>query len=177
MKNRNPYNLKWLLAAYNLAQVVACFYLIIGILNIDLDAIHFWKCQSVDYKTNTKAMALLTMTYRTFLLKIIELVETVFFVLRKKQNQVSKLHVYHHTSTATLGWIMVKYSGGGMVLFSIVLNSFVHIIMYSYYFAALFGPDVQRKLGRVKKSITIIQMVRIVNQLEGISIIVSSRLM
>lgn len=46
-----------------------------------------------------------------------------------------------------------------MVLFSIVLNSFVHVIMYSYYFAALFGPAVQQKLERVKKSITIIQMV------------------
>lgn len=46
-----------------------------------------------------------------------------------------------------------------MVLFSIVLNSFVHVIMYSYYFAALFGPTVQQKLERVKKSITIIQMV------------------
>lgn len=31
--------------------------------------------------------------------------------------------------------------------------------MYSYYFAALFGPEVQRKLERVKKSITLIQMV------------------
>lgn len=46
-----------------------------------------------------------------------------------------------------------------MILFSVVLNSFVHVIMYSYYFAALFGPAVQRKLESVKKSITVIQMV------------------
>lgn len=48
---------------------------------------------------------------------------------------------------------------GGMILFSVVLNSFVHVIMYSYYFAALFGPAVQRKLESIKKSITVIQMV------------------
>lgn len=46
-----------------------------------------------------------------------------------------------------------------MILFSVVLNSFVHVIMYSYYFAALFGPTVQRKLESIKKSITVIQMV------------------
>lgn len=46
-----------------------------------------------------------------------------------------------------------------MVLFSVVLNSFVHVIMYSYYFAALFGPTVQQKLQGIKKNITLIQMV------------------
>lgn len=192
MEKRKPYDLKGLLAVYNLAQVVACCYLISGILSNEFNIIKFWKCQSVDYNTNNKSIEILTYSYHTFLLKLLELVETVFFVLRKKQNQVSKLHVYHHASTAILGWIMVKYTGGksathqlnakfqninfthafsplslflsfhlagGMILFSVVLNSFVHVIMYSYYFAALFGPAVQRKLENVKKSITVIQMV------------------
>lgn len=35
----------------------------------------------------------------------------------------------------------------------------VHVIMYSYYFAALFGPEVQRKLEGIKRNITLIQMV------------------
>lgn len=47
-----------------------------------------------------------------------------------------------------------------MILFSVVINSFVHVIMYSYYFAALFGPAVQQKLEGIKKNITLIQMVR-----------------
>lgn len=32
-----------------------------------------------------------------YMAKIIELLDTVFFVLRKKHQQVSFLHVYHHT--------------------------------------------------------------------------------
>lgn len=99
--------------------------------------------------------------YLTFLLKIVELSETVFFVLRRKHGQISKLHVYHHASTALLSWVMVKYVGGGMILFSVVLNSCVHIIMYSYYFAALFGPRVQHRLEPIKRRITLIQMVGI----------------
>lgn len=73
----------------------------------------FWQCHPVDYsKGQPKAMALLNLTYATFMLKIIELIETVFFVMRKKYNQISKLHVYHHASTVTMGYIMVKYVGG-----------------------------------------------------------------
>lgn len=48
-------------------------------------------------------------------------------------------------------------------LFPIFLNSWVHIIMYSYYLAAnIFGPDVMKHLTYIKKSITIIQMVQFV---------------
>lgn len=112
MENRKAYNLKWLLAVYNLAQVVACCYLISGILSTEFNIIKFWKCQSVDYENNYKSVTSLTYAYHTFFLKLVELVETVFFVLRKKQSQVSKLHVYHHVSTAILGYIMVKYTGG-----------------------------------------------------------------
>lgn len=112
MEKRKPYNLKGLLAVYNLSQVVACCYLISGILSNEFNIIKFWKCQAVDYNTNNKSIEILTYSYHTFLLKLLELVETVFFVMRKKQNQVSKLHVYHHVSTAILGWIMVKYTGG-----------------------------------------------------------------
>lgn len=120
----------------------------------------FWRCAPVDPdRTGPKALALLHYMYLTFLLKIAELLETVFFVLRRKRSQISKLHVYHHVSTVLLSWIMVKCVGGGMILFSVVLNSAVHIVMYSYYFAALFGPCVQRRLEPIKRRITLIQMV------------------
>lgn len=44
------------------------------------------------------------------MLRLIELIETVIFVLRKKQNQVSPLHIYHHISTVVLLWSFLKYS-------------------------------------------------------------------
>jgi len=36
----------------------------------------------------------------------------VFFILRKKTNQVSGLHVYHHASTFILAWAAVKFFPG-----------------------------------------------------------------
>lgn len=112
MQRREAYNLKKLLAVYNLGQVFACAYLIYGILSTEFNIIKFWKCQPVTYHNDAKSIATLTYAYHTFLLKLVELVETVFFVLRKKQGQISKLHVYHHVSTAMLGYIMTKYIGG-----------------------------------------------------------------
>lgn len=43
----------------------------------------------------------------------------------------------------------------------ILLNSFVHFLMYTYYLLSAFGPEVQDKINRWKKYITIIQMVNI----------------
>lgn len=48
-----------------------------------------------------------------------------------------------------------------MILFSVSINCAVHVIMYSYYFMAVFGPTVQKKLESFKKCITVIQMVRL----------------
>lgn len=43
-------------------------------------------------------------------LRMVEFAETIFFVLRKKQNQVSALHVYHHISTFLIVWWSLKLS-------------------------------------------------------------------
>jgi len=48
-----------------------------------------------------------------FLLKILDLTDTIFFVLRKKQNQVTFLHIYHHIGIILGSWIAVKYLAGG----------------------------------------------------------------
>ena len=66
-------------------------------------------------------------------MKVVDLIETVIFVLRKKQNQVSYLHVYHHASTVIVTYITVKYVAGGMFSLPVIANTLIHIIMYSYY--------------------------------------------
>lgn len=53
-----------------------------------------------------------TFWYYAILLRVIEFIETIFFVLRKKHNQVTFLHIYHHISTIVIFWVFLKYSGG-----------------------------------------------------------------
>lgn len=53
-------------------------------------------------------------SYFYFLVKVIDLMDTIFFVLRKKFNQVSFLHMYHHSAMAIATYAYLKfYSGGG----------------------------------------------------------------
>lgn len=50
---------------------------------------------------------------------------------------------------------------GSMLVFSIVANSIVHIIMYSYYFISSYDVVIFKFIaGKVKKYITSIQLVR-----------------
>lgn len=50
--------------------------------------------------------------------------------------QVSFLHVYHHASISLIWWMITYSAPGGDAYFSAALNSFVHVLMYCYYFTA-----------------------------------------
>ena len=102
---------------------------------------------------------MVNVVYWTYILKIIDLVETVVFVLRKKHNQVSLLHVYHHISTVLVIYVCLKYFAGGMLSMQVVINSSVHVMMYTYYLLASLGPSWQSFLSSVKPYITQVQIV------------------
>ncbi|XP_041316274.1 elongation of very long chain fatty acids protein 4-like isoform X4 [Pyrgilauda ruficollis] len=96
-----------------------------------------------------------------FFSKVIELLDTVFLILRKKQEQVTFLHVYHHGSMLFSWWSGVKYVPGGQAFFVGMLNSFVHIFMYGYYALASLGPRMRRDLWW-KRYLTILQLCQFV---------------
>lgn len=94
-----------------------------------------------------------------YLIKIVDLVETGVFVLRKKHNQLSFLHLYHHISSVLVAYFCVKYTPGGMMSLQGVVNGSVHVIMYTYYLLSSLGPSAQTMLGSIKRYITTIQIV------------------
>ena len=65
--------------------------------------------------------------------------DTVFFILRKRLCQVSFLHLFHHTSITFVVGLILPYNYSGDMYLPILLNSFVHILMYSHYLASSFG--------------------------------------
>lgn len=94
-----------------------------------------------------------------FMLKILDYVETCVFILRKKDNQVSGLHLYHHVSTLFFAWIAMRYFLVPPMTMGVFCNSFIHTIMYIYYFLSSWGPEVQKAIAPIKPWITIAQMV------------------
>jgi hypothetical protein len=87
--------------------------------------------------------------------------DTVFFVLRKKTSQVSTLHVIHHGCMPMSVWFGVKFTPGGHSTFFGLLNTFVHIVMYTYYLFSALGPQYQKYLWW-KKYLTSLQMIQFI---------------
>ncbi|XP_037949099.1 elongation of very long chain fatty acids protein-like [Teleopsis dalmanni] len=81
--------------------------------------------------------------------------------MRKRYDQVSTLHVIHHGIMPVSVWWGVKFTPGGHSTFFGFLNTFVHIIMYTYYMLAAMGPKVQKYLWW-KKYLTVLQMIQFV---------------
>ena len=93
-----------------------------------------------------------------FISKFVELLDTVFFIMRKKFNQVSFLHVFHHGIMPVSWWFAVKLAPGGFTTFHALLNSFIHFLMYTYYGVSALGEKYQKYLWW-KKWMTKMQMV------------------
>ncbi|KAL0132104.1 hypothetical protein PUN28_000105 [Cardiocondyla obscurior] len=161
MKNRPPYSLKTFIQVYNIVQIVANSWLVYkhiayGIFSVKL------VCPDFDYSENNTSAKLAKCTYYFFLLKLLDYVETGIFVLRKKNNQVSALHLYHHVSTLLLTWLGVRYYAVTAMTVVTIINSFIHAIMYMYYFLAACGPDIQKAVLPMKPWITKSQMIQFV---------------
>lgn len=64
-----------------------------------------------------------------YMCKITELLDTIFFVLRKKQNQITFLHLYHHTLMPVCGFIGLKYFAGNTLntIYNILYSNWQHI--------------------------------------------------
>lgn len=69
--------------------------------------------------------------------KYLEFFDTFFMVLRGRMDQVSFLHVYHHVSIAWAWWFAMASWPGGDSYFGALLNSIIHVMMYSYYTLSL----------------------------------------
>nr|CAH7715198.1 unnamed protein product [Callosobruchus chinensis] len=161
MRNRKPFDLTKIIRVYNISQVLACCALIYMFLSAGwLQGDYSFGCQPIDYSNNQKAVQLVTAFWWIYILKQVELVETIFFVLRKKFNQVSALHIYHHASSLFIAYIGCKFIGGGMFAIPVMMNLFIHVMMYTYYYLSSLGPQWQKKLAVWKPKLTIAQMIR-----------------
>lgn len=100
-----------------------------------------------------------TGAYWYYIAKMIELLDTVFFVLKKNQHQVTFLHVYHHSVMVLWAYYYLKYAFGEQGVVIGFMNSFVHIIMYTYYLLAALGPQMKKYLWW-KRYLTGLQLVQ-----------------
>lgn len=159
MLQRRPINLKPVLIIYNFAMVCLSAYMFYEFTASSWLAGYSLKCQPVDYSTSPLAMRMAKVCWWFYFSKVIELSDTVFFILRKKNSQLTFLHVYHHSTMIFNWWAGVKYVAGGQSFLIGLVNSLVHIVMYLYYGLASFGPTMHPYLGW-KRYLTVLQLLQ-----------------
>ncbi|XP_066901317.1 very long chain fatty acid elongase 7 [Halyomorpha halys] len=162
MSKRKPLELDNIIRTYNISQIVMNVYIIyymcsstgIGILN------PLRVCDVVSSAMEDKSLAkirVLECLYYYYINKIIDLMDTVFFVLRKKQSQVTFLHVYHHVVMVGSLWVSTMMFRDEILISFAALNCLIHVVMYTYYLLSSFGPAIQKYLWW-KKYITSFQI-------------------
>lgn len=137
MESRKPYNLNTFTRIYNIFQVFTCIWLVSQVPDI-LGSFNPYKCYNGPSAIISN-QAHLSISWYVLILRMSEFLETVVFVLRKKQNQVSWLHVYHHIAVVSLLWMFFKFSATRNEIIIIAINTAVHIVMYFYYFLSSFS--------------------------------------
>ncbi|KAH8312598.1 hypothetical protein KR044_011591, partial [Drosophila immigrans] len=162
MANRQPFDLGKVLKVYNIFQVVyntvlfvAVSYYIFWVKTYDL------KCLSVLPLNHSMKDSERIITYAYFINKIIDLLDTIFIVLRKSYRQISVLHLVHHVYMVAGTYMCIRFNGyGGHPIFTALVNLVVHSVMYSYYYLSSTYPSIKQTSW--KKYMTIMQMVQFV---------------
>ncbi|KAK6639768.1 hypothetical protein RUM43_008043 [Polyplax serrata] len=189
MENRKPFELRKVLIYYNLFQVLFSIWLFYECLMggwwgqysftcqpVDysssptairigmsgwLTGHYSYSCQPVDYSNHPETLRMVHACWWYYFSKFTEFFDTFFFVLRKKNQHISTLHVIHHGVMPMSVWFGVKFTPGGHSTFFGLCNTFVHIIMYTYYLIAALGPQYQKFIWW-KKYLTAFQMVQFI---------------
>ncbi|XP_077981112.1 very long chain fatty acid elongase 7-like [Glandiceps talaboti] len=170
MKIKEPYDIKNIMLVYNVCMVALSGYILYEFCMAGWLTGYTLGCELVDYSDSPKALRMVRVCWLFTFSKLIELLDTVFFILRKKTNQITFLHVFHHAIMPISWWYGVKFVAGGFGTFHSMLNSWIHFVMYIYYGLAAMGPRVQKYLWW-KKYMTFMQITQF-----GLVILHSSQL-
>ncbi|KAH8306956.1 hypothetical protein KR044_001652, partial [Drosophila immigrans] len=182
MENRKPYDIKHIMIGYNIFQVVynGILFSILGehkikLLNYIKTQLYFFLVHYtlISPTYNLSCMTTLpfdhprknlerAITYLYFVNKIIDLLDTIFFILRKSYKQITTLHVYHHVFMVLIPYCVVRFYGvGAQFATTAFLNTFVHSVMYFYYMVSAMYPG-RKGILWWKKYITKMQLIQFV---------------
>lgn len=159
MKSRKPMQLRWLLVAYNLYVSLLNLWIAVELCYCSYKLRYRSLCQLVVVTQDPYVMRIANGVWWYFASKGIEFADTLFFILRKKDRQLTFLHKYHHSSMFLVWWTAVRFVPGGSAIIPIVVNSLVHVLMYAYYALAALGPQMQKYLWW-KRYLTQIQLIQ-----------------
>lgn len=163
MRNRKAYDLKSFSICHNISLAIISLIIAVGIIEeivrISVDSFS-WSdfCAKTYCLPRGKKLTgpLYFWSYIFHCSKFYELIDSVIIILRKKHTGLTELHVFHH-SIMTFSVLELFYGHMTFSWFAALLNSVIHVIMYSYYTLVLCG-----KRFKHREIITILQLIQFV---------------
>jgi elongation of very long chain fatty acids protein 7 len=117
-----------------------------------------WECQNEGQNAFIEIAS-----YYALNLKLFTLIESIVIVLRKKTNQMSKMHVYHRITTIMLIWGLLR-TGDTTKVFFLIVDKTGDVVRFIYYLLSNFGnyTRLYMFLKRVKPMLIIMQLIQFV---------------
>ena len=135
--------LRWVLRAYNAICVALAFYVVQGLLRHKLAEMQLGRssfvCNGVEHESTAVRKNFAYVVWVYYAQKYWEMLDTLFFIARFSWRQVTFLHVYHHSSITAVTALFLTLDASGDLYLPALLNSFIHVLMYSHYFLSSFG--------------------------------------
>lgn len=158
----DPYPIKFV---YNVSQIMLCAYMTLEALFLAYRN-NYTLLPCLPYQQLNPPVANLLWLF--YVSKIWDFWDTIFIVLGKKWRQLSFLHVYHHITIFLFYWLNSHVNYDGDIYLTILLNGFIHTVMYTYYFICMHTkvPETGKSLPIWwKSSLTLLQMVQFVTMM------------
>ncbi|KAG5678524.1 hypothetical protein PVAND_008191 [Polypedilum vanderplanki] len=140
MKNRKPYNAKKLQLYYNVFHLIINIYLFYEACTNGWLVNYSFRCQPVDFSMSGTPYRIARGCWLYYMSKFTDFFETCIFVLLKRFDMINLYHVAHHSIMPVSVWFGVKFLAGGHSTFFGFLNTFVHIVIYTYFVTITFFP-------------------------------------
>ncbi|XP_062428912.1 elongation of very long chain fatty acids protein 5 isoform X2 [Rhea pennata] len=132
MRNKQPFSCRGILVVYNLGLTLLSLYMFYELVTGVWEGGYNFFCQDT-HSGGEADMKIIRVLWWYYFSKLIEFMDTFFFILRKNNHQITVLHVYHHATMLNIWWFVMNWVPCGHSYFGATLNSFIHVLMYSYY--------------------------------------------
>ncbi|OWA49851.1 putative Elongation of very long chain fatty acids protein 5 [Hypsibius exemplaris] len=138
MAKRKAFELKWPMFIYNVAISIFSLWMCLEMLTQSWKSGYSYLCDPYKLSYAPADIRIVNVIWWYFVSKAIEFLDTVFMVLRKKNNQITVLHTWHHSFMLPCFYFVTLLGPCGLALQGPIINAFVHVVMYAYYALSLF---------------------------------------
>lgn len=161
MQNRKPLEIKTHIRSYNFTMILVNIYLMRRLLPLIDNGQSFFNCKAVEVNL-AQPGEMATLAELFLYSRLADFLDTIWFVLRKKQSHISFLHVFHHSYVPLVSylgsrWVPISPSAVALPF----INAGVHVVMYTYYLLATY-PALRQHLWW-KRYLTGLQMAQFVS--------------